>query len=371
MPRSKKILQDEYIKCKQIEIKPNDIQKNYIIKWLNHYKDIYNIGIKYIRQNVNKRIGGYIDLRREVLKLIPPSLYMNNIPTQSVQEAISDVHKSYTIWNKAGRKRAMRYKKIADYMVLCSRSFSKRYNSFHIRTLGKEMESSSSIIGINHASKLTYKNRKFFLHIPEVDKIKDYPSDTWCAIDPGLRDFMTIWTSKGESHIYSRSNDINYLINKKRRSIDYFDGDERKQLKFKKRIHRRIKGVVTDLHWKTANSLCRQYSEIAIGKLSTIGIVRNSRRTTLGAFNKDKAYALSHFTFRERLKYKCAQYGRTYHEINEYQTSIACNKCKHLNKTLGASKVFDCPHCGMVMDRDVNAAINIFHKTNFGNVAPI
>jgi putative transposase len=175
------------------------------------------------------------------------------------------------------------------------------------------MKTSHSIIGTSHASKLTYKNRKFYLHIPEIAKVKDCPSDTWCAIDPGLRDFMTIWSSKGESHTYGRGKFIDDLINRKRRTMDNFDDNKRKEKKFKDRIRRRIKGVVTDLHWKTANNLCRRYSEIAIGKLSTIGIVRNAKRTVLGAFNKDKAYALSHFRFRERLKYKCAEYGRIYH----------------------------------------------------------
>lgn len=371
MPRGKGLSDNEYIKCVQIEIQPTKHQKDYILKWLSQYKDIYNIGIKYIRQNRNKKINSYIDLRREVLKILPSSLSSNNIPSQSIQEAIADVHKSYTIWNKAGRKRSLRYKKIANYMVLSSHSFSKKYNSFHVRTLGKEIKSSLPIVGIDHASKLTYKNRKFFIHTPKIDKIKEYPSDTWCAMDPGLRDFMTVWNSKGKSTKYNRNDCIDNLINKKRRSLDNFDGDERKQMKFKKRIHRRIKGVVTDLHWKTASELCRLYSEISIGKLSTIGIVRNCKRTVLGAFNKDKAYALSHFRFRERLKYKCKQYGRIYHEVNEYQTSITCNKCKHLHKKLGSSKVFECPHCNMIIDRDVNASINIFNKTNFGNVVPI
>jgi hypothetical protein len=135
MPRSKKTLQDKYIKCKQIEVEPDDMQKNYILKWMHQFKDIYNIGIKYIRQNHTKKMGSSIDLRKAILPLIPSSLIGNGIPTQSIQEAIADVHKSYTIWNKAGRKRAMRYKKVANYMVLCSRSFSKKYNSFHIRTL--------------------------------------------------------------------------------------------------------------------------------------------------------------------------------------------------------------------------------------------
>ena len=72
--------------------------------------------------------------------------------------------------------------------------------------------------------------------------------------------------------------------------------------------------------------------------------------------------ALSHYTFRQRLKSKAEEFGCVVIEMDESYTSLTCNSCKKINRSLGKSKSFHCPYCNFSIDRDWNAAMNIFEK---------
>ncbi|CAM9241963.1 unnamed protein product, partial [Ectocarpus sp. 4 AP-2014] len=48
--------------------------------------------------------------------------------------------------------------------------------------------------------------------------------------------------------------------------------------------------------------------------------------------------------------------------VTEEYTSETCSCCGTLHRTLGRSKIFRCPSCRRVMDRDENGARNILLK---------
>lgn len=62
---------------------------------------------------------------------------------------------------------------------------------------------------------------------------------------------------------------------------------------------------------------------------------------------------------RNFIKYKCEKYGKMYVEVNPKDTSKRCSGCGEVvEKELGC-RIHNCPHCGLIMDRDLNAAVNI------------
>lgn len=63
----------------------------------------------------------------------------------------------------------------------------------------------------------------------------------------------------------------------------------------------------------------------------------------------------------EQLEYKCKEKGIEFIRINRfYPSSKTCSSCGHIHKTLTLKdRVFVCSSCGLVMDRDLNAAKNI------------
>ena len=48
-----------------------------------------------------------------------------------------------------------------------------------------------------------------------------------------------------------------------------------------------------------------------------------------------------------------------YIEVDPAYTSKTCSECGYLNKALKAEKKWSCPSCGVVHDRDTNAANNL------------
>ena len=46
--------------------------------------------------------------------------------------------------------------------------------------------------------------------------------------------------------------------------------------------------------------------------------------------------------------------------INEYLISKTCCKCKNIKNDLKTEKIYNYSKCNLIIDRDINAAINIY-----------
>ena len=69
------------------------------------------------------------------------------------------------------------------------------------------------------------------------------------------------------------------------------------------------------------------------------------------------------------IQYKCEWYGKTFVQVDATYTSQTCNECGCINNRLGYDRYgwlkvrsWQCPDCGIIHDRDINAAINIKNK---------
>ena len=67
--------------------------------------------------------------------------------------------------------------------------------------------------------------------------------------------------------------------------------------------------------------------------------------------------------FTQFLGYKLTERGKFLIRIDKwYPSSQNCHMCGHRQKMPLTKRTYICPSCGMVMDRDYNAAINILHE---------
>ena len=73
--------------------------------------------------------------------------------------------------------------------------------------------------------------------------------------------------------------------------------------------------------------------------------------------------AYSFYKFKEKLKYKSQVRGNNYMEVKENYTSRICSNCGNYNDKLESNKIYNCNKCFKIIDRDVNAARNIYLKT--------
>jgi len=123
------------------------------------------------------------------------------------------------------------------------------------------------------------------------------------------------------------------------------------------RTHEKIRNQRTDFLHKVSKQLVDDYQLIGIEDLHIAGMVQNRH---LSRSIADAGWG----EFRRQLTYKSAWYGNELQVIPRfYPSSKMCSACETVKATLSLSeRTFSCATCGLVMDRDVNAAVNIRNK---------
>ena len=120
------------------------------------------------------------------------------------------------------------------------------------------------------------------------------------------------------------------------------------------RLHARVANQRQDAMHKATTWLAGTYSDVSVEDLNAAGMVKNHR---LAKAIMDAAFG----EFRRQLEYKTARTGAALHVIDRwYPSSKTCSKCGAVKAKLSlAERTYRCDGCGLVMDRDLNAAINI------------
>jgi putative transposase len=120
------------------------------------------------------------------------------------------------------------------------------------------------------------------------------------------------------------------------------------------RLYRRIRCLRCDFLHKLTTILAKTKSEIVIEDLNVSGMVRNrrlSRRISGAGWSE----------FRRMLEYKCKWYGSKLTIAPRFFPSTKrCSRCGNIkDKILLSERTYRCEICGLVMDRDLNAAFNL------------
>ena len=120
------------------------------------------------------------------------------------------------------------------------------------------------------------------------------------------------------------------------------------------RLHARVANQRLDAMHKLTTRLARTFSHVSVEDLNAAGMVKNH---CLAKAVSDAAFG----EFRRQLEYKTARTGATLHVIDRwYPSSKTCSACGAVKAKLSLSeRVFHCDACGLSIDRDLNAAVNI------------
>jgi putative transposase len=116
--------------------------------------------------------------------------------------------------------------------------------------------------------------------------------------------------------------------------------------------HQTVKRQRADFHHKVASQLVHTYDTIYVEELQVSNLVRNRR---LAKSIADAGWA----QFRTTLEYKAACAGKQVVALPPRYTTQDCSGCgERVPKSLSV-RTHVCPGCGLIMDRDENAARNI------------
>ena len=133
------------------------------------------------------------------------------------------------------------------------------------------------------------------------------------------------------------------------------------------RVHARVAHLRRNLLHSITTELARGYTSVTVEDLNAAGMLANRR---LARVVSDAAFG----ELRRQLAYKTSWYGTELVVADRwYPSSKTCSGCGNVRAdlTLG-DRVYACdgPHgCGLVLDRDVNAAVNLARYTPPGDIS--
>lgn len=189
----------------------------------------------------------------------------------------------------------------------------------------------------------------------EVERKQRRPSRpvSVIGVDAGLQHLAVL--SGGEmvpnprplAHALRRIAQLNRQLARRARGSRNW-GDTRRRLAW---AHARVSRIRADAMHKLTTHLARTYGTVVVERLAVAGMMRNCRLARAVA---DAGLA----ELRRQLAYKCGWYGpRLIQADTFFPSSKICSHCGAAKATLPLwERIFRCEACGLVLDRDVNAA---------------
>ena len=159
---------------------------------------------------------------------------------------------------------------------------------------------------------------------------------------------------KREQRKHSRKYESLKIRNKKEKGGNATSQNIQKQIVKVQKLHQRLTNIRTDYINKIVSSIIKQKpSYITIEDLNVKGMMKNKHLSKAIASQK-------FFEFKTKLMSKCKQNDVELRIVDRfYPSSKTCSQCGEIKKDLKLSdRVYKCS-CGFVIDRDLNASINL------------
>lgn len=252
-----------------------------------------------------------------------------------------------------------------------------RYNSFTLGQVGNGWKLEDNYLIVSRIGKFKLK-----LHRPIQGTIKNIivkrkptgkwyicfncddvpeqilpPSDKPVGIDVGIKSFCV--DSDGNRFDNQRLfiNSYKQLRVRSRKINRRVKGSKRraKASKLMAKTHEHITNQRNDFLHKLARRYIEQYGEIYVEKIRIKDLKRNHNiANSISDVSWGKFFVL--------LSSKAEGAGRKFIQVNPKNTSQLCSGCgKIVKKTLN-TRIHNCPYCGLYIDRDYNAALNILYR---------
>lgn len=190
----------------------------------------------------------------------------------------------------------------------------------------------------------------------EIEPKRLRPTAHVVGVDMGLSSFLTTSDAeKVENPRFFRRDEAELKRAQKlkdaAKNAQQWDENQRRK-KVLSRIHERIRFRREDFAHKRSRELVARYQVIAFEELEpqSMGRSRGMRKS------------IADVAWTQLIEYTCAkaeEAGRTVVLINPRNTSKMCSCCGELVEKDLSVRVHACAHCGLVLDRDQNAALNI------------
>ena len=372
----------------KIEINPTDKQKAKIHQTIGVSRFIYNFYIAHNKE-VYEKEGKFVSgmdfskwLNNEYIPNNQDMKWIKDVSSKATKQAIMNADKAFRDFFK-GSKGFPKFKKKKNQDVKAyfpknnKTDWTLERHRVKIPTIGWVRLKEFGYIPTNSIVKsgtVSQKANRYYVSIlvEENDTKVSKPTNEGIGIDLGLKDFAICSNGnkfkninktskvkkvekklKREQRKLSRKYESLKIRNKKEKGVATRQNIQKQVVKVQK-LHQRLVNIRTDYINKTISSIIKQKpSYITIEDLNIKGMMKNKHLSKAVASQK-------FFEFRTKLTTKCKQNNIELRVVDRfYPSSKTCSNCGEIKKDLKLSdRVYKCS-CGLTIDRDLNASINL------------
>lgn len=344
---------------------PTEKQKLVLNNHFNGYRFAYNLCLDYKatmwkHHRINK--SGY-DMSAELFEIRRDTPWLASCKAECIREAALEVDKSFKNFfqgkgypkfkSKHDKQSFHAYQSIScvgnrlkfygqKIKFMCSEKYLNTLNENKI----KQVTFKRDACGDYWASCLVDIKPERVL--PKTDKV--------VGIDLGIKDLVV--TSDGdkfENKRYFTNSQERLAVLQRRVSRKKKGSNNRNKARIKvAKLHRKITRQREWYYHQISNQLLRENQTVVVETLRVKNMMGNRK---LSKHIADASWS----TLVNMLEYKAKWYGRDIVKVDTfYPSSKTCSDCGNVKEQLPLSeRTYDCEYCGLSIDRDVNAAINL------------
>ena len=363
------------ILSKKVRLYPTEEQKQKLWQSVGTARFIYNWTLN--RQEENYKNGGNFikdnDLRKEITQLKKDELsWLNEVSNNVAKQSVKDCCNAYkNFFNGLANKPKFKSRKKSKPSFYNDTSKLKaKEKSVLIEKIGWVKTKEQLPIGVKYTNpRISFDNKYWYLSVGiEVEMPVVKLTGESIGIDVGIKDLAVCSNGMTFKNI-NKSKEVRRLkksLKRKQRqcSMKYEKNKKGKEyVKTKnitklekqiKLIHRRLSNIrLNYIHQVTTMIVKSKPSRIVMEDLNIKGMMKNKHLS--------KAIAEQClYDFKLKMKYKCQFYGIEFVEADRfYPSSKICSSCGSIKKDLKLSDRKYICSCGLNINRDYNASINL------------
>ncbi len=370
-------------KAYKFRMYPNENQKELINKTIGCTRFIYNYMLNLKNDNIHL---SNFDLSKKISPLTISYPFLKEVDSCALRCALFDLDNGFKkYFSKKGGYPKFKTKGVKDSYrtnYIKNKYKDKIYENIKLDLVNKKITlpklKEVKIRGYRHLTEINGRilnatiskvADKYYVSVcveEELD-IKEVIPSSVVGIDVGIKSLVT--TSDGTAY-----GNPNYL-NKYEKRIKRLQRDLSRKIKNSNNYYK-TKMKLEEAYRKLKNARIKTNEEIVskIVKENDIIISEDlSVNTMIKEADKHVRKFISNSTMGDiirRLKYKCLWLGKKFYQVNRYYASSQiCSRCNHKDiemKDLSKRK-YKCSNCGLEIDRDVNASVNIMVEGLFKN----
>jgi len=340
---------------------PSDLQKELIAKHIGSSRFVYNLALetKNTAYLGSKHNFSPFDLIKQLPELKKEYEWLKEVNSQSLQQSIQNMDIAFKKFFKGAGFPKFKSKHRGKQSFSIPQNVIVENNLLIIPKFkeGIDIVLHREIKGtIKSATISVTSTGKYFVSIL-VDTNIEIPTKaqiterTTIGIDLGIKNFAI--TSEGE--VFENPKNLRKAQSKLKYVQRKYSKNKGKRTKQSLALlHETVVNKRKDFLHKVSTKLIRENQMIALETLSVSNMVKNH---CLAQAISDVSWS----TFVTMLEYKADWYGKNILRIGRFApSSKTCSSCGYINKKLTLKdREWTCPKCNSILDRDVNAAINI------------